>query len=1168
MIQEANGSIIATVLFGEGYRVDNTNRSKTVTVRDNSDTLMNVPILSIAPDSNKPVPEDEKVPFLISSNISTTKKFNVQISVDDGTGDFLASNQSEPFEFPNGEKSYVHNVTLDDDNVDELNGKVILTLLSDTNNPTNYVVAASPANKASVVVSDNDDAPEISIVPVTPIVTEGADIQFRVTASSASTINYDNRGNTTDPTIGLRVNLSISGQVNEFVEFDQSTDLSAGLPKYVEIPTGDTDVILTIPTDDDSFDELDGRISVSLLPAKFTRDIPTHDNENESVTVYPEAIYTIDEDSKFASVSILDNDLPTLTIADGSPITEGETAIFALSLSPAPTSPVAVFVRVNQTNGNFLDLTSNLQRVEISTQGVGTLEVETEDDNMDELDGQIIAILSQDNVSPPRYQIGNVLLDQVGNVLLGSTPTGVSAAVEVSDNDTNLPRVSISTTTESVVEGNPFTVSLQSDSTLSADSTITVTLEVSDSGQGDGYFNSYSPNPITLIGTSPTNVTINTNGDDLDEDDGQITVTVSDGTNYIAGENNFVSVAVTDDEVDLPEVSISSGNYRITEGAFVDFVVRMTPPPGIGETQDITLNVSQSVPSSDFYNATTPSQLTIDNTGLARGRITTNDDNVEEASGKITVSVLGVASQYRPASTPNNSIEIDVYDNDGPIVIVSDFTVLEEMSDQTHNLEFELSRAANQDVSIEYSVAPGGNASIGDDFMLGGTSPIVILAGQTTGQIPITIKGDTLSDSQEIFFLNLVASNAMFENGLNSSLVVGTIAEKPVVSITSRFGQLSNTDEFEYIVSAEPALTSNLDVMLQVIDSPANIIDSGDESITVQLTSTATSKVQTLSFNTNTPDLTPVIVSISENGSYHINPRSRSVAVQVDDGTNLPAISITGDGSISEGDVATFTIAVDTNVVRSGAISVKIQTVEGGTDFIAGPPATSILIPVNQSQVTYSVQTREYDPTSGGNGTITATIEPGAGYKRADAQGRSATVSVLNDGGLPVITFTSLTNTVAEGGELLYPFNISGTVNGDEVITLLANSGTTATFETDFIFDNSSTIRIGSGDTSGTIKISALSDQLYEGGSLFTESFSIQVMATHAKFSNDLQSITLTGTIQDEDNEPIISISNASAPEDVGKNTPSDTLDDNMHFEVSLSVASALDVIFYYETLG
>ena len=577
-----------------------------------------------------------------------------------GVGDFLASNQDEPIEFPDGQSSYVHNVILDDDDIYELSGTVTLTLLADSVDPATYAVAAAPANKASVVINDNEDIPEISVVPVSPMVVEGADIQFRIQASRATSIVYDNQATAADPDANLRVNLSISGQVNEFVQIDHSSDSGARLQNYVEIPSGETEVILVIPTVDDQIDDLDGRISVTVLPAKFTQDIQSRNNvgnqpnERISVTTFPDYFYQIDEDFPTASVNIFDNDFPVLTIASGNPIREGETAIFSLTLDPAPHIPFPVFVRVNQTNGNFFEQQNDLISVQLSRHGTGTLEIPTMDDNKDELDGQIIATLIQDNESPPRYQIGNIQP--------GSLPTGYTAAVEIADNDPNLPRVSISTTATSVVEGTSFAVSLQANSALSSNSSIIVGLDVRDSGLGTGYLGNYSPNPVTLTGTSVTNVTINTLGDLLDEDDGQITVTVNDGTNYTAGENNSISVTVTDDDdVDLPEVSISTETTRITEGDSVDFIVIMTPAPALGTSQDITLEIVETVQVSNFFNQISPSQITIDHIGRATGRILTNDDDEADTSGRIIISVLGVASEYRPASIPNNSINFEVF---------------------------------------------------------------------------------------------------------------------------------------------------------------------------------------------------------------------------------------------------------------------------------------------------------------------------------------------------------------------------------------------------------------------------------------------------------------------------------------------------------------------------
>ena len=55
-----------------------------------------------------------------------------------------------------------------------------------------------------------------------------------------------------------------------------------------------------------------------------------------------------------------------------------------------------------------------------------------------------------------------------------------------------------------------------------------------------------------------------------------------------------------------------------------------------------------------------------------------------------------------------------------------------------------------------------------------------------------------------------------------------------------------------------------------------------------------------------------------------------------------------------------------------------------------------------------------------------------------------------------------------------------------------------------------------------------------------TENFAITVTLTNAVFAGNTNTITLTGTINDSDSLPVITIADASAPEDIGKNTPDD----------------------------
>lgn len=120
-------------------------------------------------------------------------------------------------------------------------------------------------------------------------------------------------------------------------------------------------------------------------------------------------------------VAISDNDdpvMPTIGIGPAStPIDEGSTATFTLTATPPPAAPLRVSVTVGQTGDFLADGQTGTLTVTIGTAGTGTLTVATDDDDVDEADGAVTAILA----GGEGYEV---------SAFVGS------ASVAVNDNDT------------------------------------------------------------------------------------------------------------------------------------------------------------------------------------------------------------------------------------------------------------------------------------------------------------------------------------------------------------------------------------------------------------------------------------------------------------------------------------------------------------------------------------------------------------------------------------------------------------------------------------------------------------------------------------------------------------------------------------------------------------
>ena len=373
---------------------------------------------------------------------------------------------------------------------------------------TNVGGGANPhgsSNSFDVVIESDDTAPPT--VPLVSIsggnaVTEGESATFTLTASPAPS-----------SAISVKVTIADSGS---FAASGQTNP-----PRSVTIGTGGT-ASLTVTTVNDSADELDGTITATLGTGSG---------------------YGIGSPNS-ASVTVRDDDDPTpvITISGGSAVTEGESATFILTASPAPSSDISVRVMITDSGSFATNGQTGSKKVTIDTGGTASLTVTTVNDSADEPDGTITATV------------------EAGTGYSAGSPG--SASVTVEDDDDPTPVITISGG-NAVTEGESATFTLTA-SPAPSSSSVFVKVTVSDSGNF-AVIGQTGSRRVT-IGTegtaSLTVTTVNNNADD----DGTIIATVEAGTSYSVGSPRFASVTVKDDSDPTPATDAVSGDTDTVSG--------------------------------------------------------------------------------------------------------------------------------------------------------------------------------------------------------------------------------------------------------------------------------------------------------------------------------------------------------------------------------------------------------------------------------------------------------------------------------------------------------------------------------------------------------------------------------------------------------------------------
>ena len=309
-------------------------------------------------------------------------------------------------------------------------------------------------------------------------------------------------------------------------------------------PTGDTD-----EWTDGTADSTDGteQPTDGADPATDGTEDPTDDTEQPTDGI-DDSTDGVEDSTDSAEQSTddapSDQPLPELTITGGGGITEGATAKFTITADPAPASPLTVTVGVSES-GDFG--ASGAATITVSG-ATTTYTVTTGDDVVDESDGSVTAAL------------------QGGDGYTVGSPS--SATVEVADDDMPTPVVSIAGGSP-VMEGTTATFTITAAPPTPAGVAVNVTVSASgDFGVTTGR------RTVTVGALGTATLSIETSGDDTDELDGSVTVTLAGGQGYtVSPTHNTAMTAVADDDDPPPvtPVTLSIADASVLEGGILTF---------------------------------------------------------------------------------------------------------------------------------------------------------------------------------------------------------------------------------------------------------------------------------------------------------------------------------------------------------------------------------------------------------------------------------------------------------------------------------------------------------------------------------------------------------------------------------------------------------------------
>lgn len=339
-----------------------------------------------------------------------------------------------------------------------------------------------------------------------------------------------------------------------------------------------------------------------------------------------------------------------------------------------------------------------------------------------------------------------------------SAPTGAAVLATsqgqgtILNDDSLLPTLSVNDTT--VVEGQSGTVSASFTVTLSAASLAPVTVAWATANgtatTADGDYDAASGLLTFLPGQVSKTIDVTVHGDAQYEADETFFVNLSTPTGATLFDGQGQATIQNDDP--LPSLTID--NVSLTEGnvgnSFATFTVSLSAPSGQTVSVAYTTEDVTAVAGSDYV---TESGVLTFNPGQTSKTISVRvtGDAVPEPDETFHVHLSNPTGATLAGDTGVGTI---LNDDSLPTLTIANVSLLEGNSgNRALTFTITLSAISGSSVSVQYATADGSAQAPSDYVSKSGTATIP--AGQLTTTFSVQIKGDSVAEPDETFFVNL-----------------------------------------------------------------------------------------------------------------------------------------------------------------------------------------------------------------------------------------------------------------------------------------------------------------------------------------------------------------------------------------------------------------------------
>ncbi|BAY20472.1 putative peptidase [Calothrix sp. NIES-2100] len=858
--------------------------------------------------------------------------------------------------------------------------------------------------------------------------------------------------------------------------------------------------------------------NVNIIPID---DVLLENTETVILTLATGTDYNLGT-AKAATVNIVDNDKPTITIS-ATDNNAGETLAgqltnpgrFTLTRTVNTASALTVNYTITGTATNGTDYNSLTNSVTFAA-GSSTAFIDITPIDDLEFEGNETVVLTL--ATSTNYNLG----------------TAKTATLNIVDNDK--PTVTISATdnnagetlTTEVANPGQFTLT-RTGNTASA---LTVNYTVAGTATNGTDYNALTNSVTFAAGSSTANVDIIPIDDVALENTETVVVTLAIGANYNLGAVNTDTVNIADN--DKPTISISATDNNAGETLATQVAnpgqFTLTRTGNINSALTVNYTVAGTATNGTDYNALTNSVTFAAGSSTANIDITLIDDLEFEGNETVVLS-LATSADYDLGTV--NTATANIADNDKPTITISatDNNAGETSATAVANPgQFTLTRTGNTDSALTVNYTITGTATNGTDYNALSNS-VTFAAGSSTANVDIIPIDDVLLENTETVVLTLATATDYILGTAKAATLNIVDNDKSTITISATdnnagetiTGQTANPGRFTLTRTVNTA--SALTVNYTITGTATNGTDYN--SLTNSVTFAAGSSTAFI-------DITPiddlefegnetVVLTLATSTNYNLGTAKTATLNIVDNDKPTISISATDDNASETlttevANPGQFTLTRTGNTASALTVNYTVAgTATNGTDY--NPLTNSVTFAAGSSTAIINITPID-DLANENTETVVLTLATGTNYNLGTAN--TATVNIA-DNDTPTVTISAtddnagetLATQVANPGQ----FTLTRTGNIDSALTVNYTVAGTATNATDYN-QLTNSVTFAAGSSTAIINLAPIDDLEFEGNETV-----VLTLATDANYNlgtvntasvnivdNDKPTITISAT--------------------------------------------------------